>query len=250
MAGKRVLIVATSHAQMGGTGHRTGLWLEELAVPYYALKEAGIEVVLASMSGGEIPFDPRSVPAPGGASAGEGGETPPGDDEFPPAVRRFLDDPEAMAAAHGSLAVERIEGASFDGIFLPGGHGVMWDMPDNPELADLVGTLFDAGKVVAAVCHGPAGLLGATRRDGRPVVEGRRVSGFTNTEEEAVGLGEVVPFLLEDRLRELGGLYEKGSDWQPFAVRDGNLVTGQNPMSSELTVRYAIEALEEAPRPG
>lgn len=241
MAGKRMLIVATSHAEMGQTGHRTGLWLEELAVPYYALKEAGIEVVLASMRGGEIPFDPRSVPV--------SGEAPPDDaGEFPPAVRRFLDDQEAMAAARDSLAVEQVDAASLDGIFLPGGHGVMWDMPEDRALADIVGGLFDAGKVVAAVCHGPAGLVGARRRDGRPVVEGRRVSGFANTEEEAVGLGGVVPFLLEDRLRELGGRYEKGPDWQPFALRDGNLVTGQNPMSSELTARYAIEALKEGAR--
>ena len=131
----------------------------------------------------------------------------------------------------------------FDAIFLPGGHGVMWDAAEDDTLARTVGSLFDAGKVVAAVCHGPAGLVKAQRQDGRPIIDGLRVSGFTNTEEDAVGLTSVVPFLLEDRLRELGGRFERGPDFQPFALRDGNLITGQNPQSSDLVARRLLEAL-------
>jgi putative intracellular protease/amidase len=232
MPNRKVLIVTTSHAELGNTGRRTGVWLEELAAPYYVLREAGAEVTVASIKGGEIPFDPRST-----------GEEP-SDLPVPETARRFLDDPDAMAAAKDSPSIEEADAASFDAIYLPGGHGAMWDMPDNATLAGIVGSLFDTGKIVSAVCHGPAGLVSAKRRDGRPLVDGKRVNSFTNAEEKAVGLAEVVPFLLETRLRELGGRFEGGPDWQPFAVRDGNLITGQNPMSSELLARRVTEALE------
>ncbi|WP_207458413.1 type 1 glutamine amidotransferase domain-containing protein [Azospirillum sp. SYSU D00513] len=231
----KILIVATSHSEMGQTGHRTGVWLEELAAPYYVLRDAGAEIVLASVKGGEIPFDPRSVQTPG--------EAPPEGEEPMPAVsRRFLEDPEAMKAAKNSPSVDGLDMAGFDAIMLPGGHGTMWDLPESAALATLVGNAFDAGKIVAAVCHGPAGLVSAKRKDGRPIVEGRRVNGFTNGEEEAVGLTQVVPFLLETRLRELGGKYECGPDFQPYAVQDGNLITGQNPMSSELVAHKILDA--------
>lgn len=240
MEGRRVLIVTTSHATLGEGDHKTGVWLEELAVPFYALKDGGAEVTLASIRGGEIPFDPRSVPA----EAGQGeGEQPAGQQEVPAAVRRFLDDPDAMAAARASRPLAEVAGEPHDAVFLPGGHGTMWDYPGNDDLALLVGSYFDDGRVVAAVCHGPAGLVDAKRADGQPVVAGKRVSGFTNSEEQGVGLADVVPFLLEDRLRELGGAYEKGPDWQPFAVRDGNLVTGQNPQSSDLVAHHVLAAL-------
>jgi putative intracellular protease/amidase len=229
---RRVLIVTTSHAALGTTGRRTGVWLEELAAPYYALRGAGAEVTVASIKGGEIPFDPRST-----------GEEP-SDLPVPETARRFLGDPEAIAIAKDSASIEEFDAAPFDAIYLPGGHGAMWDMPDNPTLAEMVGSLFDAGKIVSAVCHGPAGLVSATRRDGRPLVDGMSVNSFTNTEEKAVGLDRVVPFLLETRLRELGGLFEAGPNWRPFAVRDGNLITGQNPMSAELLARRVIDALE------
>jgi putative intracellular protease/amidase len=232
MAKRRVLIVATSHAELGNTGRRTGVWLEELAAPYYALREADAEVTVASIKGGEIPFDPRST-----------GEEK-SDQPVPETARRFLDDPDAMAAAKDSPSIDGVDAASFDAIFLPGGHGAMWDMPGNPTLAEMVGSMFDAGKIVSAVCHGPAGLVSAKRRDGQPVVEGKHVNSFTNAEEKAIGLAEVVPFLLETRLRELGGRFEGGPNWRPFVVRDGNLITGQNPMSAEPLARRVVEALE------
>jgi putative intracellular protease/amidase len=149
-----------------------------------------------------------------------------------------------MATAKDSPSIDEIDAASFAAIYLPGGHGAMWDMPGNPTLAGIVGSLFDTGKIVSAVCHGPAGLVSAKRRDGRPLVDDKRVSSFTDAEEKALGLAEVVPFLLETRLRELGGRFEGGPRWQPFVVRDGNLITGQNPKSSTLLAERVIEALE------
>ncbi len=242
MTKPKVLIVATSHAEMGATGHPTGVWLEELATPYYALLDGGAEVTLASVKGGEIPFDPRSLPRAAGEA---GGEEPAGEQEETPAsVRRFLADEGAMRAARSTQAVESFAPEAFDAVFLPGGHGTMWDLPESRALARLVGAMTDQGKVVAAVCHGPAGLVAARRADGRPVVEGRRVAGFANTEEDGVGLSQVVPFLLEDRLKELGGLYERGPDWQPFAVADGALVTGQNPQSSGLVAERILGLLK------
>jgi putative intracellular protease/amidase len=236
MAQKRVLIVTTSHDRMGSTGYPTGVWLEELAVPYYALQEGGAEVVLASVKGGEVPFDPRSLPGQG--------------QEVVEAVHRFLGDERAMAAARSTPAMAAIDASGFDAVFLPGGHGTMWDLPESEPLARLVGRFFDEGRIVAAVCHGPAGLVSARRRDGRPIVEGRRVNGFTNSEEEGAGLTRVVPFLLEDRLKEQGGRFERGPDWQPFAVRDGNLITGQNPQSSALVAQHVLTAVASGPLPG
>ena len=250
MMGKRILIVTTSHDRMGDGpagdgGHRTGLWLEELAVPYYAFLDAGAEVVLASIAGGAIPFDPRSLPAEAGQGGGE--EPAQGTEadapEVPAAVRRFLADGHAMQAARGTPPVERVAGEPCDALFLPGGHGTMWDYPASDTLALLVGSYADDGRVVAAVCHGPAGLVSARRSDGRPVVADRPVSGFTNSEEEGVGLARTVPFLLEDRLRALGGRFERGPDWQPYAVRDHNLITGQNPQSSALVAHHVLVAL-------
>lgn len=240
MPGKKVLVVATSHAELGSSGHRTGVWLEELATPYYVLQDGGADVMLVSIKGGEIPFDPRSVPA----EAGQGpGDKPADQQDAPASVRRFLADDRTQAIARNSPALDSVDPQAFDAVFLPGGHGPMWDTANDELLARIIGSMFDAGKPVAAVCHGPAGLVRAKRHDGRPIVEGRRVSAFTNTEEEAVGLIKVVPFLLEDRLKELGGRFERGPDWQPYAVRDGNLITGQNPQSSELVGRHVLQAL-------
>jgi putative intracellular protease/amidase len=240
----RVLVVATSHGRMGASGEATGVWLEELETPYYVLLDAGAEVTLASVRGGEIPFDPRSVSAPSGTASS--GEEPAGEQELPPSVHRFLADGRSMAVARDTPAVGDVDGAMFDAVFLPGGHGAMWDLPESGALARLVGALFDQGRVVAAVCHGPAGLVSARRRDGRPIVEGREVTAFTNSEERAVGLDKIVPFLLEDWLEELGARFVGGPDWQPHAVRHGNLITGQNPQSSELVARHVLEALGEA----
>jgi putative intracellular protease/amidase len=226
----KILIVTTSHGRLGDTGQPTGLWLEELATPYYALADSGAELTLASIKGGPIPIDPKSREPDG---------------SVPASVERFLADPEAVAAARTTPAIGELYAGDYDAIFLPGGHGTMWDLPGNGALARAVGTALNAGRIVAAVCHGPAGLVSAKTDGGRPIVEGKRVATFTDSEERAVGLDRVVPFLLETRLRALGATIEKAPDFQPFAVRDGNLITGQNPASSEQVAELVLEALKE-----
>lgn len=242
MAGGRIIIVTTSHEEMGDTGKRTGLWLEELSTPYYVLKDAGVDVTLASIRGGQIPFDPGSVPAGAGSSPGE---EPEAGQEVPDSVRRFLADEDAMRLARTSASVQQLAGLDFDALFMPGGHGTMWDYPGNAPLEELILAAHGDGRIVASVCHGPACLVGVRLAPGRPLVAGRRVTGFTDSEEEAVGLAQVVPFLLESRLRQLGAEFERGPDWQPHAVRDGTLITGQNPQSSEVVARHVLEALRE-----
>jgi putative intracellular protease/amidase len=226
---KKILFVTTSHDKMGDTDHPTGSWVEEVAAPYYILADGGVAVTIASVKGGVVPFDPNSQKA--GAVKAE-------------AAQRFLKDTAVQAALQNTPALASLNADEFDGIFLPGGHGVMWDLPENKVLADILKTYDSEGKVIAAVCHGPAGLTGALRADGKPLVAGRKVTGFTDAEEKAVGLDHVVPFLLETKLRELGGVFESGGDWQPHAVRYGHLITGQNPMSSELVGEYILQALE------
>ncbi|MBI3898859.1 MAG: type 1 glutamine amidotransferase domain-containing protein [Gammaproteobacteria bacterium] len=225
---KKVLIVVTSHDRLSDTGKQTGFWFEELATPYYVFVDAGYTVDIASINGGKPPVDPGSEGEPGNR---------------PASVQRFMTDSSAMNKLEKSLAIQAADTKPYDAIFLSGGHGAMWDMPSNTPLATALGAAFDAGKVIAAVCHGPAGLVSARRKDGKSIVHGRRVNSFTDTEESAVGLSSVVPFLLESRLRELGGIFERAPDWQPIAVRDGNLVTGQNPQSSHVVAEQVIEAL-------
>ncbi|MCW3473274.1 type 1 glutamine amidotransferase domain-containing protein [Limobrevibacterium gyesilva] len=224
-----VLIVATSHDRLGDTGHPTGVWLEELATPYYVLVDGGADATLASVKGGAIPVDPRSVLPPDSDAA---------------SVKRFLADPDAQKRSRNSPALAAVASEAFDVVFLPGGHGPMWDLLPNKTLAALIGNAYGSGRVVAAVCRGPVGLVSARRADGQPLVAGKRVTGFTNAEEEAVGLTEAVPFLLETRLRELGGRFENGPPFTAFAVHDGNLITGQNPKSSEPVAKYILEALQ------
>jgi putative intracellular protease/amidase len=224
----KILILTTSHDKMGDTGHATGSWVEEVAAPYYILADAGVDVTIASIAGGKVPFDPNS-------------EKP--DAVKAEAAQRFLKDAAVQAVLQTTPALKNLNPAEFDGIFLPGGHGVVWDLPQSEILASWLQNYDSAGKIIAAVCHGPAGLTGATRADGKPLVAGRKVTGFTNAEEEAVGLSKVVPFLLESKLRELGGVFESGGDWQPHAVQDGHLITGQNPMSSELVGEKILAAL-------
>jgi putative intracellular protease/amidase len=225
---QRVLIVATSHARMGETQTPTGLWVEELAVPYYRFLDAGLEVVLASPLGGQAPLEPKSIKPTG---------------ENDPASERFLADPAARAVTAATLRLSELDAAEFDAVFFPGGHGTMWDLPVDASVRAAVEAAEAAGKVIAAVCHGPAGLVTALRPDGQPLVAGRRVTAFTNAEEDAVGLSDVVPFLLETRLRELGGVFHAGPDWQPHAVRDGRLITGQNPASSAAVADHVLQAL-------
>lgn len=224
---KRILVVLTSHKTMPDGNRPTGVWLEELTTPYYQFLDAGFEVVLASPQGGQVPVDPHST------------------DESAKSISRFFADTAAMALLSGSKRLSDVSVAGFDAIFLPGGHGTMFDLPGDESLATLLSEAWKQGKVLAAVCHGPAGLLGAIDQEGRPLVEGRRVSAFSNEEEDAAGLTDQMPFLLESRIRELGGLYEGTPAFTPFAVREGRLVTGQNPQSSEKVASLVIEALSE-----
>ena len=231
---KKVLFVLTSHSELGGTGRKTGVFLEELAVPYWYLLDRGHAVRIASIAGGEVPVDPASREP----------------SQLSPAVERFLADEQAMAALGDTPAVGTCSIDDFDALFLPGGHGTMWDLPASDALARLVGAAFHAGRVVAAVCHGPAGLVSATLADGTPLVAGRRIAAFTDEEEAAVGLSEAVPFLLEQRLRELGADFVRAPEFTSNVVRDGRLVTGQNPQSSEeiaVAIGAAMEAVEDAP---
>jgi putative intracellular protease/amidase len=223
----KVLMVLTSHDRLGDTGQKTGFWLEEFAAPYYILKDAGLDVTLASPKGGQPPLDPKS-------------DDPASQTE---AMRRFKADPEAQAALAGTAKLSDISPNDYDAVFYPGGHGPLWDLSDDRHSIALIEALYAAGKPVAAVCHGPAALRHAKARDGSPLVRGRSVTGFTNTEEAAVKLTDVVPFLVEDMLKQNGGEFSRGADWQAYAVTDGNLITGQNPASSESTARALVAQL-------
>lgn len=224
----KILFILTSARTMGDSDNPTGLWFEELATPYYALLDSGAAVTLGSIAGGPAPIDPRSV-------------KPQGENEA--SVDRFLGDAAASKAMNATRPLAAIDISEYDAVFLPGGHGTMWDLPQSAELAALLGRAWAEGKVVAAVCHGPAGLVNVTDETGAPLVSGRRVTGFSDSEERAAGLDEVMPFLLETRLRELGGHYESVADFQPFAIADGRLVTGQNPASSALIAKLILETL-------
>jgi putative intracellular protease/amidase len=224
---KRVLMIVTSHARLGESGTLTGFWLEELAAPYGVFLDAGLAIDIASPAGGRPPADPKSETS----------------DAEP--VRRFRADREAMARLESTLPLADVA-ERYDAYFVVGGHGAMWDLATSDAVASLLGRAHDAGKVVAAVCHGPAALVGVRDAHGEPIVRGRRVAGFSNEEEEAAGLTAIVPFALETRLRELGAHYEQGAKWAAFAVRDGNLVTGQNPQSSAATARETLAALGQA----
>lgn len=228
-ASHRILIVVTSHDRLGDTGRPTGFFYEEMAAPYWVFTDAGYDVDIASPRGGMAPHDPKSL----------------AEDETqrPEAVRRFLADGRAAAKIESTIRLDRVDPDAYAAIFLAGGHGTMWDFPANATLARLVGRLLDRGRVVGAVCHGPSGLVGATLADGTPVVKGRRVDSFTDEEERAVELDRVVPFLLETRLRDLGGRFEGAGKFQAHAVRDGSLVTGQNPPSSVRTAELVLEAI-------
>lgn len=222
-----ILMVLTSHDQLGNTGHKTGFWLEEFAAPYYALKEAGARLTLVSPLGGQPPLDPKS-------------DAP---ESQTPATLRFKADPEAQAALAHTGKLAEVSAADFDAVFYPGGHGPLWDLAEDRASIALIEAMLAAGKPVAAVCHAPGVLRHVKAADGSPLVRGKQVTGFTNTEEEAVGLTQVVPFLVEDMLKENGGIYSKLGDWQPYAVTDGLLVTGQNPASSEAAAAALLKLL-------
>ncbi|MBN6150148.1 type 1 glutamine amidotransferase domain-containing protein [Xanthomonas sp. AmX2] len=223
----KVLIVLTSHDELGDTGRKTGFWLEELAAPYYALKDAGAEIVLASPKGGQPPLDPKS-----------------NEPSFQTKLtHRFEADPAANAQLASTVRLDSVSQADFDAVFYPGGHGPLWDLAEDQHSIALIESFIEAGKPVALVCHAPGVLRHVKASNGRPLVEGKQVTGFTNTEEDGVGLTEVVPFLVEDALKANGGLYSKGPDWGSYVVSDGLLITGQNPASSSEAAAALIAQL-------
>ena len=222
----KIVMVLTSHDQLGNTGRKTGFWLEEFAAPYFTFRDAGVDLTLASPKGGQPPIDPKS-------------DEP---ENQTPAMARFKKDPEAQNALAHTLKLADIRAENFDTIFYVGGHGPMWDLVDNPISIALIESFYDSGKPVAAVCHSSA-VFHRVMYKGAPLVKGKRVTGFTNGEEEAVQLTKVVPFLVEDELKRIGGLYEKAADWASFAIVDGRVVTGQNPASSTSAARALLKLL-------
>jgi len=225
----KVLIVLTSHDQLGNTGKKTGFWLEELAAPFYAFKEAGAEMTLASPKGGQPPLDPKS-------------DEPSFQTDL---TRRFKADEAATAQLANTVRLDSVTQADFDTVFYPGGHGPMWDLAEDPNSIKLIESFVAAGKTIALVCHAPGVLHRAKKPDGTPFVAGRNVTGFTNGEEEGVGLTKVVPFLVEDELLSLGATFSKVKDWGVHTVTDGQLITGQNPASSGPTAIVLINALRK-----
>lgn len=224
----KILIVLTSHDQLGNTGKKTGFWLEELAAPYYVFKDAGAELTLASPKGGQPPLDPKS-----NDPAFQTDET-----------RRFEADAEAKAALANTVRLDTLSHEQFDAVFYPGGHGPLWDLAEDEDSIALIEDTLDAGKPVALVCHAPGVLRHARKTDGSPLVQGKKVTGFTNSEEAAVNLTDVVPFLVEDELIKNGGQFSKVDDWQPYAIRDGLLITGQNPASSTSAAQTLVALLQ------
>ena len=221
-----ILMVLTSHDQLGDTGKKTGFWLEEFAAPYYVFKDAGAQISLASPAGGMPPLDPKSD----------------ADDAQTEATERFKADTAAQAALSSTTPLSKIQVADYDAVFYPGGHGPLWDLAEDPHSIALIEAAYAAHQPVGAVCHAPAVLRHVKGTDGQPLVHGKNVTGFTNSEEDAVGLTDIVPFLVEDMLKANGGIYHKAVDWASFVQVDGHLVTGQNPASSE-EAAHALMAL-------
>lgn len=223
----KILMILTSHDQLGNTGKKTGFWLEEFVAPYYVFKDAGAQITVASPHGGQPPLDPKS-------------DDPSAQTD---ATRRFKDDPAAQTVLASTQKLKDVSAADFDAVFYPGGHGPLWDLAEDATSIALIEATLAAGKPVAAVCHAPGVLRHVKSADGKPLVQGKSVTGFTNTEEEAVGLTKVVPFLVEDMLKKNGSNYSKGGDWQPYVVSDGLLITGQNPASSEPAAEALLKML-------
>ena len=225
----KILIVLTSHDQLGDTGRKTGFWLEEFASPYYTFKDAGAEIVLASPKGGQPPLDPKS-------------NEPSNQTDL---TKRFEADAAAKAQLATTLRLDSVNQGDFDTVFYPGGHGPMWDLAEDQNSVKLIESFLAANKPVALVCHAPGALRHVKKSDGTPLVEGKKVAGFTNSEEATMGLTDVVPFLVEDELKAKGGFYSKGPDLKPYIVSDGLLITGQNPASSGPAAKALIEQLSK-----
>jgi putative intracellular protease/amidase len=224
----KILFILTSHDQLGDTGQKTGFWLEEFATPYYVFKDAGAELTLVSPKGGQPPLDPKS-------------DEP---DFQTKATERFKKDVDAQAVLANTVKLSTVSADDYDAVFYAGGHGPLWDLAEDHDSIALIETMYAAGKPVAAVCHAPAVLRHTKAPDGSHLVKGKSVTGFSNTEEDAVQLLEVVPFLLEDELKAKGANYSKVDDWHPYAITDGNLITGQNPASSEPVAKAVLESIK------
>ena len=224
---KKVLFVLTSHEELGDTGSKTGFWIEEFAAPYYLLKDQGVEITLASPKGGQPPIDPKSTSPDFETSA----------------TVRFNNDKETHEILSKTKKLELVNQADYDAVFYPGGHGPLWDLAENIHSIALIEDFYKNDKPVAAVCHAPAVFKNTKNIYGKSLVEGKKVTGFTNQEEAAVQLSDVVPFLVEDMLKNNGAIYSKKTDWHPYAVEDGLLITGQNPASSELVAELLVKKL-------
>lgn len=228
----KILMVLTSHDQLGDTGKKTGFWLEEFAAPYYVFRDGGAAITLASPAGGMPPLDPKSDEA----------------DAQTEATKRFKADTTSQAALSDTAPLRIVNVNDYDAIFYPGGHGPLWDLAEDKDSIALIEMAYAADKPVALVCHAPAALRHVKGADGEPLVKGKNVTGFTNSEEEAVGLTDVVPFLVEDMLKANGGNYQKAADWASFVLVDGHLITGQNPASSEAAARELLNMLNAKPK--
>ncbi len=223
---KKVLFVVTSHDELGNTGEKTGFWVEEFASPYYLLADKNIDITIASPKGGQPPIDPKS-------------ELP---DFQTPATERYYKDSELLDKMAKTTPLSEIKESDFDAVFYPGGHGPLWDLAEDKNSVQLIESFYNNNKPVGAVCHAPA-IFKNTKTEGKPLVNGKNVTGFSNTEEDAVQLTDVVPFLVENMLQENGGNYSKKEDWHPYAIEDGHLITGQNPASSELVADLLYKQL-------
>jgi putative cofactor-binding repeat protein len=224
----KILFVLTSHENLGNTGLKTGFWTEELAAPYYALADKGVDITLSSPLGGQPPIDPKSnLP-----------------ESQTDATRRMEKDDVLLKKLAHTVKLSELKAADYDAVFYPGGHGPLWDLANNAYSTKLIADFYQAGKPTAFVCHAPGALKNVHLKDGSYLVKGKKVTGFSDSEEEAVQLTQVVPFLVEDMLKEHGGIYSKADDWQPHTVIDGNLITGQNPASSEKVAHDLLKMLQ------
>jgi len=224
----KILFVLTSHDQLGETGKKTGFWIEEFAAPYYTLLDKGAEITLATPKGGKAPIDPSS-------------DT---EDASTEDTKRFHNDAKVQDLINNTHKLAEMNPTDFDAVFYPGGHGPLWDLANDEQSITLIETFNKLEKPVSFVCHAPAALKSVKGTDGESIVKGKKVTGFTNSEEKAVGLVDVVPFLVEDMLQENGGQYSKKEDWAEYAIKDGNLITGQNPASSKLVAEMLYESLK------
>ena len=224
----KILFVLTSHDTLGDTGKKTGFWIEEFANPYYTLMDKGVDITIATPKGGKAPIDPSSNT----------------DDAQTEATKRYWDDKEAQERIANTKVLSDMNASDFDAVFYPGGHGPLWDLANDATSIRLIETFNEQKKPIAFVCHAPAALKNVKGKDGSPLVKGKKVTGFTNSEEKAVQLTDVVPFLVEDMLKENGGIYSKKEDWAVYAIQEGNLITGQNPASSELVAEKLLASLK------